>query len=71
MRAICDVCGLEFQARNEYDKYCNECRLTMHKAVRPEEKPKQITKFNTKIVEQVREAMKLGLSYGQYMGRKK
>lgn len=66
----CDVCGREFEPRHETDKYCNDCRVEMYKAS-PIKKPEPITSRNDKLMEQVREAAKLGLNYGQYKGRQK
>lgn len=70
MRKICDVCGRPFETRKWSKMYCGECMLTMHKATKLEEKPKE-SNNNQKILEQVREATKLHLSYGQYVGRGK
>ncbi len=70
MEKICDICQLPFEAAHDWDMYCPECRLTKHKALKKEEKPKP-TKTNKKLIEQVKEAARLGISYGQYKGRQK
>ncbi len=70
MKLICDICGVEFEAKNGYEKYCRDCRY--QRPTKAEMKEPEPIKATTKnIMESVREAAKLGLSYGEYKGRKK
>ena len=68
MYLICDMCGSDFQAKNRYEKYCKECRYKrLTKTVLKQ--PEPIKSTTQKIIETVREAEKLGLTYGKYKGR--
>lgn len=70
MILLCDICGVEFEAKNGYEKYCKDCRYQRpYKADMKEPEPIKATTKN--IMEAVREAAKLGLSYGEYKGREK
>lgn len=62
----CDICGVEFEAPNRMHKYCNDCLLDCCKSLK-NEKPK--TNPNQKLIDDVREAAKHGMSYGTYKGR--
>ena len=68
MNKTCEVCGLEYEARNNYDKVCSECRIEQYKAVKLKNH-KPVKTANQDIIDAVREATKFGLSYGQYKGR--
>ena len=67
MKRTCHICGEEFEARNKFNTVCNICRLDMYRAQKQQSKEK--THVNQKIIDQVKEATKLGLSYGQFKGR--
>lgn len=63
---ICDMCGVEFEAPNRMTKYCTDCQLDGYKSLKPE---KAKTNPNQKLIDDVKEATKQGLSYGRYKGR--
>ena len=63
----CDVCGKDFIAPTAYAVCCNECKATMYKSLEQERKHHK-TKVNQGIIEAVKEATALGMSYGEYMG---
>lgn len=63
----CDMCGVEFEAPNKMAKYCTDCQLDGCKSIKHE---KRKTNPNQKLIDDVREATKSGLSYGNYKGRK-
>ena len=70
MKLTCDMCGVEFQAKNLYEKYCKDCRYK--RLTKTELKEPEPIKATTKnVIETVRQAAKLGLSYGEYKGREK
>ena len=64
----CDICGVEFEAPHMKIKICNDCQLSCYKSLQNEQKAKP-KKTNSKLYEEVREAAKMGLSYGQYKGK--
>lgn len=59
---ICIKCGVEFESNN-LDKVCPDCK----------NKPKRASfeKLNAKLINDVKQASKLGLSYGKYKGDEK
>ena len=63
---ICDICGAEFEAPSRMFDYCPDCR-GLHSI--PEKKEEKKSNPNDKLLEEVREATKQGLSYGNYKGR--
>lgn len=56
---ICIKCGVEFES-NSLDKMCPECK----------NKPKRASfeKLNEKLINDVKQASKLGISYGKFKG---
>ena len=63
----CEVCGHEFIARTASAICCNDCKAEMYKSMEAEKK-RQKTHINQGIIDAVKEATALGMSYGQYMG---
>lgn len=64
---ICNNCGEIFLSVNPYRQQCSKCTLEIN---RKKEKYKEhATKSINKILEETKEADKLGLSYGQYKGK--
>lgn len=71
MRIKCERCGRTFQPlyseryepTNEELKYCNRCIVIIH-----QEQQKKKYNPNERLEADVREATKLGFTYGQYKG---
>ena len=74
---ICKVCGKPFVAKTTLAMYCPECgKITeSRRAVerdrqkRAEARAKKNRKPNAEIVEMVKQATKMHLSYGEYVAR--
>lgn len=67
----CDLCGRKFMALTKNRRMCTECFVDQYRSTHEEEKkPATSSTANQKIIEAVREVTKLGLSYGEYKGRK-
>lgn len=62
----CKMCGADFESWNSRRDYCRDC-CVLH-SIHPE-KRKSNYDPNAKLREDVREATKQGLSYGNYKGR--
>lgn len=62
----CEVCGQEFAARSWANVCCNDCKLDMYRSMKRKEE-RQITHINQGIIEAVKEATALDMSYGEYM----
>ena len=62
----CIYCGEEFEAATTQKKICADCYTELYKAP---QKPKPKKNPNSKLMEDVREATKHNLSYGQWKGR--
>lgn len=63
----CIYCGFEFEAETGHRKICDDCFDKVYKLPKP---PKKKPNPNEKLMEDVREAAKHNLSYGQWKGRK-
>ena len=67
----CKACGHEFKPRTRHDtKYCSKCSEKALVSLRLQEKIALKKNPNENIYKAVRATMKLGISYGQYMGRR-
>ena len=68
MKLECINCGDEFEHFNKMRRFCPKCHWL--RSQNTEEQPKRRKgNPNQKLIDEVREASKLGLSYGQYKGR--
>ena len=65
---ICEICGCEFKPLTLVQKYCSDCHEELYRSIKPEQ-PKRNP--NQRLIDEVKAAAKAGLSYGNYMGRKK
>ena len=61
----CEICGKQYEA-GKYSVCCNDCKLDMYRSMKQKEE-KQLTHINQGIIEAVKEATALGMSYGEYM----
>ena len=68
---VCDICGKSFWATNRCRKICTSCLIDQYRSQHEEPKPKKTSDSNERIMEAVRAATKLGMSYGEYKGRQK
>lgn len=64
----CEYCGYDFEADTYMRKICDSCLKELYRSSKKNEKKEN---SNAKIIELVREASKLGLSYGEYQRRMK
>ena len=71
MKQICEICGVEFNARNKANIRCFDCSAEVYKSVNPYKPTKKKYSPNQRIIDDVKEAEKLHLSYGKYKGRGK
>ena len=61
----CEICGRQYEG-NKYSVCCNDCKLDMYRSIKQKEE-KQLTHINQTLVEDVKEATALGMSYGEYI----
>lgn len=69
MRKICECCGVEFKPLTLTTKYCSDCNYDLYRSIRLEEKKKPNKNPNKRLMEEVKLATAMGLSYGNYKGR--
>lgn len=65
----CDICGVEFESPHYMRKICPDCKLSACKSLLREEQRKPRKNPNKKLMEQVKEASQMGVSYGEYQRR--
>lgn len=63
----CDLCGDPFTSIHWQAKQCPKCTTELFQKKATQRK--RAEKSNNKIIDEAREAAKLGLSYGQYKGK--
>ena len=62
----CDICGDPFVSPHCMKKLCPYCKMNEGRSVYREEQRRPKQNPNNKLADQVREATKLGVSYGEY-----
>ena len=72
---ICESCGKEFRELTKIQKFCSDCNYELYRSVKFEDKHNEVKRPrknnpNQKLIDEVKEATKLNLSYGVYKGRK-
>lgn len=67
MKLECKLCGAEFTDAHGYKMYCPDC-CQLH-SLQPTKQEKK-NDPNKRLIDEVKEATRRGLSYGNYMGRK-
>lgn len=67
----CQVCGCEFYSACLRVKYCPDCNKKLYTSPTQEEKRRRKAKKNKNqgLIDAVKKAAQLGISYGQYMTR--
>lgn len=67
----CQVCGCEFYSACLQVKYCPDCNTKLYTSPVQEEKRRRKAKKNKNqgLIDAVKKAAQLGISYGQYMTR--
>ena len=64
----CIYCGAEFQSATWQRKICDDCYDVLYMSPKTEEK-KRKNNPNKRLIDDVREAARHGLSYGNWKGR--
>lgn len=64
----CIYCGADFQSATWQRKICDDCYEVLYMSPKTEEKKRRKNNPNQRLIDDVREAAKLGLSYGTYKG---